>query len=237
MEQTEQRYRIDRDDLMRTVMGLDSGLVSLDQANGEGVLGFDKVSQESPLTTEPLNNRASELTVYRRRSEDLKMMLYPASTLAPLVRLRKSKKTLLPLVCRLWSIISIHSQRRRRTLYLPHPTATLESQHLAPRRQTPTARPRLSALHQVPSTQTQRRHPYHRAAQRAGHQHATARHADSAESRHAGKGLWSRCWSGGDEETGRQGRAGAEDAQGAERGLYPPNGWTQGGYILGGSGC
>jgi hypothetical protein len=163
MEQTEQRYRIDRDDLMRTVMGLDSGLVSLDQANGEGVLGFDKVRQENPLTTGPLDISVSELTVHRRRSEDLKTMLYPASTLAPSVRLLRSKKTLLPSVCRLWSITSIHSQPRRRTLYLPYPTTTLESQYLAPRRQTPTARPRLSAVHQVPSTQTQRRHPYHRA--------------------------------------------------------------------------
>jgi len=44
MEQNEMRYRADRDDLMRTIMGLDSGLVNLDQTNSEGVLGFDKVS-------------------------------------------------------------------------------------------------------------------------------------------------------------------------------------------------
>ena len=44
MEQNDRRYRSDRDDLMRTVMGLDSGLVNLDQANAEGVLGLDKVS-------------------------------------------------------------------------------------------------------------------------------------------------------------------------------------------------
>jgi DNA methyltransferase 1-associated protein 1 len=42
MEQIERRYRADRDDLMRTVMGLDSGLINLDQANSEGVLGGDK---------------------------------------------------------------------------------------------------------------------------------------------------------------------------------------------------
>ena len=45
MEQNEKRYRSDRDDLMRTVMGLDSGLINLDQANSEGVLGLDKVNQ------------------------------------------------------------------------------------------------------------------------------------------------------------------------------------------------
>ncbi len=43
MEQNERRYRADRDDLMRTVMGLDSGLINLCQTNSEGVLGLDKV--------------------------------------------------------------------------------------------------------------------------------------------------------------------------------------------------
>lgn len=37
LEQNEKRYRADRDDLMRSVLGLDSGLVSLDQKNSEGV--------------------------------------------------------------------------------------------------------------------------------------------------------------------------------------------------------
>jgi DNA methyltransferase 1-associated protein 1 len=45
MEQNERRYRADRDDLMRTVVGLDSGLIGLEQANGEGVVGLDKVSE------------------------------------------------------------------------------------------------------------------------------------------------------------------------------------------------
>jgi DNA methyltransferase 1-associated protein 1 len=39
----EKRYRADRDDLMRTVMGLDSGLVELDQDHTELILGVDKV--------------------------------------------------------------------------------------------------------------------------------------------------------------------------------------------------
>jgi DNA methyltransferase 1-associated protein 1 len=43
MEQNERRYRADRDDLLRMVMGLDSGLVNLDQTHSEGVLGVDKV--------------------------------------------------------------------------------------------------------------------------------------------------------------------------------------------------
>lgn len=47
MEQNEMRYKADRDDLMRTVMGLDSGLIKLDQANSEGVLGLDKVGRVS----------------------------------------------------------------------------------------------------------------------------------------------------------------------------------------------
>jgi DNA methyltransferase 1-associated protein 1 len=43
LEQVEKRYRADRDDLMRTVMGLDSGLVELDQDHTEAILGVDKV--------------------------------------------------------------------------------------------------------------------------------------------------------------------------------------------------
>ncbi|WWD20813.1 hypothetical protein CI109_105290 [Kwoniella shandongensis] len=42
MEQNERRYRADRDDLMRMVMGLDSGLVDIDQSNIETVIGVDK---------------------------------------------------------------------------------------------------------------------------------------------------------------------------------------------------
>lgn len=45
LQQIERRYRSDRDDLMRTVMGLDSGLVELDQDNTEAILGVDKVSR------------------------------------------------------------------------------------------------------------------------------------------------------------------------------------------------
>lgn len=44
LQQVERRYRSDRDDLMRTVMGLDSGLMELDQDNTEAILGVDKVS-------------------------------------------------------------------------------------------------------------------------------------------------------------------------------------------------
>ncbi|OCF78753.1 SWR1-complex protein 4 [Kwoniella mangroviensis CBS 8886] len=42
MEQNERRYRADRDDLMRTIMGLDSGLVEFDQSNVEAIFGIDK---------------------------------------------------------------------------------------------------------------------------------------------------------------------------------------------------
>lgn len=40
MEQTEKRYRADRDDLLRTVVGLDNPLLDLDQADIEQVLGI-----------------------------------------------------------------------------------------------------------------------------------------------------------------------------------------------------
>ena len=43
MEQTQRRYSSDRDDLLRTVVGLDSGLVNIDSANVELILGVDKV--------------------------------------------------------------------------------------------------------------------------------------------------------------------------------------------------
>ncbi|WWC92407.1 uncharacterized protein L201_007364 [Kwoniella dendrophila CBS 6074] len=46
MEQNERRYRADRDDLMRTVMGLDSGLVEFDQSNVEAIFGVDKSAKE-----------------------------------------------------------------------------------------------------------------------------------------------------------------------------------------------
>lgn len=54
MEQTEKRYRANRDELLRTVVGLDSGLISLEQANGEGVVGMDRVSPAASacLTTQ-----------------------------------------------------------------------------------------------------------------------------------------------------------------------------------------
>lgn len=42
LEQNEKRYRADRDDLMRGVMGLDSGLVMVDSGNIEAVLGVNK---------------------------------------------------------------------------------------------------------------------------------------------------------------------------------------------------
>jgi DNA methyltransferase 1-associated protein 1 len=44
MEQNSRRYKSDRDDLMRSVMGLDSGLIHLDQEQAEIILGVDKVS-------------------------------------------------------------------------------------------------------------------------------------------------------------------------------------------------
>jgi DNA methyltransferase 1-associated protein 1 len=44
IEQNEKRYRADRDALLRSIMGLDSGVVSLEQANSEGVVGVDRVS-------------------------------------------------------------------------------------------------------------------------------------------------------------------------------------------------
>ena len=40
LEQTERRYRADRDVLMRSVLGLDSGLVNTDSANIDSVLGM-----------------------------------------------------------------------------------------------------------------------------------------------------------------------------------------------------
>ena len=42
MEQTAAKYRSDRDDLMRTVMGLDSGLINVDSTNVEQILGANK---------------------------------------------------------------------------------------------------------------------------------------------------------------------------------------------------
>ncbi|OCF36012.1 SWR1-complex protein 4 [Kwoniella heveanensis BCC8398] len=59
MEQNERRYRADRDDLMRTVMGFDSGLITLDQSNVDNILGVDKnkkrkrMEEGEPAVQEP----------------------------------------------------------------------------------------------------------------------------------------------------------------------------------------
>lgn len=64
MEQIERRYRADRDDLMRTVMGLDSGLINLEGANSEGVLGSDRNrKRKKGELDEPLQVTASPVPV------------------------------------------------------------------------------------------------------------------------------------------------------------------------------
>ena len=45
LEQAENRYRADRDDLLRTVMGIDSNLIGFESA--DEVLGVEKVRQNS----------------------------------------------------------------------------------------------------------------------------------------------------------------------------------------------
>lgn len=50
LEQNERRYRADRDDLLRTVVGLDSDLVDMDQANIETVLGLVRLTTMLSLT-------------------------------------------------------------------------------------------------------------------------------------------------------------------------------------------
>lgn len=64
LEQNEKRYRADRDELMRTIIGLDSGLVNLDGANSEGVLGLDRVGTRMryvhPLTSQYKKKRRPE---------------------------------------------------------------------------------------------------------------------------------------------------------------------------------
>nr|XP_019007840.1 SWR1-complex protein 4 [Kwoniella pini CBS 10737]OCF46621.1 SWR1-complex protein 4 [Kwoniella pini CBS 10737] len=65
MEQNERRYRADRDDLMRTVMGLDSGLVEFDQSNVELIFGADKV-RLIPLRTSLISPQNKK----RKRAEE-----------------------------------------------------------------------------------------------------------------------------------------------------------------------
>lgn len=52
MEQNARRYRAERDELMRTVMGLDSGLIDLDQDSAEIILGVDKVGHHGVRSTD-----------------------------------------------------------------------------------------------------------------------------------------------------------------------------------------
>jgi DNA methyltransferase 1-associated protein 1 len=49
MEQNERRYRVDRDSLMRTIIGLDSGLLPVEPMVNESIWGIDRVgAQTSP---------------------------------------------------------------------------------------------------------------------------------------------------------------------------------------------
>ena len=62
MEQNERRYRVDRDALMRTVVGLDSGLISIEPTLDESVWGVDRVCYR-PFPADNQNKK-------RRRPED-----------------------------------------------------------------------------------------------------------------------------------------------------------------------
>jgi DNA methyltransferase 1-associated protein 1 len=44
MEQNGKRFRAERDDLMRNVVGFDSGLYNVDQSTLDTILGADKVN-------------------------------------------------------------------------------------------------------------------------------------------------------------------------------------------------
>ncbi|ORY31305.1 hypothetical protein BCR39DRAFT_527424 [Naematelia encephala] len=68
LEQNERRYRADRDDLMRTVLGLDSGLVEFDQASAEA-LGFTKKRKrpddfEGPASPIPVTKKQKESAAF-----------------------------------------------------------------------------------------------------------------------------------------------------------------------------
>ncbi|WVQ81708.1 hypothetical protein IAT38_003833 [Cryptococcus sp. DSM 104549] len=52
LEQNERRFRADRDELMRSVMGMDSGLIQLDNPSMESVLGVDKNKKKRRLEEE-----------------------------------------------------------------------------------------------------------------------------------------------------------------------------------------
>jgi DNA methyltransferase 1-associated protein 1 len=68
IEQNEKRYRADRDALLRSVMGLDSGVVNLDQANSEGVVGVDRVrSSLMPVSGRKLMIRTRNESASRKR--------------------------------------------------------------------------------------------------------------------------------------------------------------------------
>lgn len=73
MEQNERRYRADRDDLMRSIIGLDSGLVSLDQANREGVPGLD------PKVRVTFRDRSNSAQSKKKRRPDEETPSRPAS--------------------------------------------------------------------------------------------------------------------------------------------------------------
>ena len=90
IEQNERRHQADRDDLMRTVMGLDSGFVDIEHPNIETILGVDKVSAV-------VLNPSSHPIFRRRRGSDRKTMIF-LETLALHHSQRNGKRSLLHLV-------------------------------------------------------------------------------------------------------------------------------------------
>ncbi|WVR08693.1 hypothetical protein IAU60_005751 [Kwoniella sp. DSM 27419] len=72
MEQNERRYRAERDDLMRTVMGLDSGLINFEQDNLEAILGVDKnkkrkrleEGEPAPISPLPLTKKTKDAAAF-----------------------------------------------------------------------------------------------------------------------------------------------------------------------------
>lgn len=58
MEQMQKRYSMDRDELLRNIAGMESGLVNIDTSGGEG-LPFDRVSLLIPCTCSCITDMCS----------------------------------------------------------------------------------------------------------------------------------------------------------------------------------
>jgi hypothetical protein len=160
LEQVEKRHGADRDHLMRTIMGLDSGLVELNQENTEVILGVDKVRNSWPRCT-------ARPDIDRARSANGSTKKCQQALLSPSPRNKKRMQYLVShettagmLICRFCS------------LHLSSPSACGAAKYITSRRQAPAACTCVCPVDQTAIAQANGRHQDIRTHGRIGGRHS-----------------------------------------------------------------